>query len=368
MKTIFTLLLILFFFSVERSFAQLYKVLGCADNYGVQNADGTLPDDSSGALGGCFGHGTTFKQVYWQFFYSPSAGEFKQAYTPIGNNNLDLDYIVYDLGSTRPGSLTAATSLKLCGTEWSQIICNNDATYDLPTGPGQPGRQGNLFITTASHYYAIAIIFWQSGTMPYSLSIGAPTLNTGSGDRKLSSSNCNLDIFTSDLLSFEAKATHCMVDIDWMASAESNLEKYEIQSSEGNEGYSTITTVAPAGVNQKYHLQHIPSSTGDISYRLKMVNRDGSSQYSKEVVIKVSCNREWVKVYPNPVKDKLNVNVGNLEDNQTFTNLFDSNGRLLYSRRLTNGTNSIDLKGFSSGIYLLTIKNHTQVQKFKIVK
>jgi len=107
---------------------------------------------------------------------------------------------------------------------------------------------------------------------------------------------------------------------------------------------------------------------GKVYYRLKMIDIDGSFSYSNTIALRLDCNKNLVFVYPNPVSDVLNVNVTNSNENSTTANLFDSDGRLVFAKKLISGTNLIDMKKFPSGLYLLELNNNGEKQHFKIIK
>jgi len=120
---------------------------------------------------------------------------------------------------------------------------------------------------------------------------------------------------------------------------------------------------------QKYSYQDKNPPQGKVYYRLKMTNSDGSFTYSSTIPLNLDCNKSLIVAYPNPVTDDiLNVNVTNSNENATNANLFDSDGRLVYSNKLISGTNSIDMKKFPKGLYFLELNNKSEKQQFKIIK
>src|SRR5262249_41522494 len=107
MRKIFTLLFVLII-SIGKGFSQPgCVVLGCASAHTAIATDGNLPDflvvDAVlDAPGGCF-QGTKTKQIFWEFFFSPSGGDFVQGFKESGGGILlDLDYNVLDMGTTAP--------------------------------------------------------------------------------------------------------------------------------------------------------------------------------------------------------------------------------------------------------------------------
>ena len=99
-----------------------------------------------------------------------------------------------------------------------------------------------------------------------------------------------------------------------------------------------------------------------------MVDIDGKFEYSKTSAITLDCNKSQALVYPNPVKDVLNIKITNLQGNATTARLFDSHGKLIYNGRMIGSTNTINMISFARGIYLLKLISNTKTQNIKIVK
>jgi len=62
-------------------------------------------------------------------------------------------------------------------------------------------------------------------------------------------------------------------------------------------------------------------------------------------------------VYPNPVSDKLNIEIGNEFYEELNLRLFSTSGQLVYNTIFTGS--SIDVSMFSPGIYILEMSNHS---------
>ncbi|MEO8763065.1 MAG: T9SS type A sorting domain-containing protein [Ginsengibacter sp.] len=349
------------------AFSQTCSSLGCAGNYGTINVDGTLSDVSGSTLGaGCI-NSATYKQVFWQFFYSPAGGVFTQAYTPVPNgvDALDLDYIVFDIGTVAPSAIPCPVD----PTAWPDIICNNAGTDDVATGPGVAGAGGNVLTTTAGHYYAIAVTSWQGtsngGVAAYFFTIGNPQL----GGVDLTPANCP-GVLPVTLSSFKAAVNNCNVDLSWEAS-ESNFKNYEVQTSTDGLQFQSIGTISgsqQAGSQKKYTYQYIKPRQGTSYYRLKMLDADGKAQFSKIISAQLACGRNSFIIYPNPVTDFLNVSIDNARNNITLASLFDTNGKLMYSGKMAAGTNMIDMMKFSRGVYWLRLKNNLETKNIKVIK
>ena len=74
---------------------------------------------------------------------------------------------------------------------------------------------------------------------------------------------------------------------------------------------------------------------------------------------------ENLRVYPNPVSDRLNIELASLAKN---VQVIDVSGRIIFSEDLESSSFSLDLSSFNSGIYFLRIETLNGVQNRKIVK
>ena len=373
MKRIFTLLLSLVLLSVGKVFSQADTcvILGCAAQYSGLTTDNALPFRAGGYPGSCYS-ASTYQQIFWEFVFVDASGgltqDFAQTFTPgPGSPGLDIDWVVYlvDPGGNPP----ASTSCPVDHSTWTEVRCSGAAGLGAPAGPGVDLPPVTM---VQNEYYAIGIIINSSGAVPpgpgpnFTFDVGAPTLN----GLPLTALNCPFTFTTLPvhLTSFNAKVANCSVNLDWTAATETDFSNYEVQSSTDGSAFKTIASKPVNGPNQKYSYQDPSPRQGNVYYRLKMVNIDGSFEYSKVIAMKLNCDRSEIVVYPNPVTDILNINITNAQDNETQASLFDNAGRLVHTKNLISGTNTIDMTRFSKGVYLLTLKNNSGIQNIKIVK
>ncbi len=356
MKQKYLLTFLLSICLLAKGYSQNCNSLGCAANYGSQTVDATVADAFADA-GSCYAT-FPYKQAYWQFFYSPSGGNFTQTYTPTSAGDpLDLDYVVFDMGLAGPGSIACPVN----STAFTQAYCNTDFTAGTPTGPGVEAAVA----TIAGHFYAVVIFAWQGAQPVYTFDIGNPQI----GGVDLNALNCP-GVLPVKLSSFDARVNNCIVDLTWDAETEAGFKQYEVQHSKDGRTFTPIATIL-AGTGTAdliYSYQHSNPQPGNNYYRLKMIDADNRSELSKTIAMNINCGRSSILVYPNPVTDFLNISVTNSESTPTTAHLFDNNGKVIYSSKLISGTNTIDMTRYSKGVYLLRLKNDTETQNHKIIK
>ena len=76
-----------------------------------------------------------------------------------------------------------------------------------------------------------------------------------------------------------------------------------------------------------------------------------------------------MKVYPNPTSDFLILNVGNFDLSTLHFELYEINGKLLESKKITSITETISLENLPSSTYFLKVTSkNEEVKIFKIIK
>lgn len=74
-------------------------------------------------------------------------------------------------------------------------------------------------------------------------------------------------------------------------------------------------------------------------------------------------------MYPNPVDDRLNIQMYDVSDQKLTYSIFSNTGRLLKKGELSNSLNVVPLSHLSTGIYLFDISNQNKsVFTKKIIK
>lgn len=76
-----------------------------------------------------------------------------------------------------------------------------------------------------------------------------------------------------------------------------------------------------------------------------------------------------LKVYPNPTRGTLGVEIQGTKEDETITlMLFSSTGAMLYNRQGNTGLNAIDITSYATGIYILKVKIGEEISEYKIIK
>jgi hypothetical protein len=182
----------------------------------------------------------------------------------------------------------------------------------------------------------------------------------------ISGNLCDLSLLPLQLLNFEvAKTTGNVVEISWITAAEVNVLKYEVEASINGGPFMKIGTLAPKGngTPARYNLQDLQANkTGVRLYRLKMIDRDGSVNYSAIRSLKFSEMKfGLVNIFPNPAGNTINISVNTEAREKIILTITNLQGQEVLQKTLVanKGINNFaeDVRHLAQATYIATIKN-----------
>lgn len=165
---------------------------------------------------------------------------------------------------------------------------------------------------------------------------------------------------------FQAHGAGCSVVLDWNTGKELQFDHFEIERGAGK-GFTVVGQVKATGDNSRYTFTDKAATNGLNTYRLKMVDADGSSIYSDIAGAKADCGvTATIAVFPNPTT--ASVQVSGISAGTTLR-LMDVTGRLLSETVATGSTERIDLSSLPAALYhVQVIKDHTVITTAKVSK
>lgn len=171
------------------------------------------------------------------------------------------------------------------------------------------------------------------------------------------------------LINFEAVENENRALLSWATTMESNSGYFDIQKSGDAHIWKTLGRVLAAiksdGLRSYSFIDSNPldeNSTGQILYRLKMADMDGSLAYSRIVSLSFGNNRRTI-LYPNPASGKLYCDPAEAAKITSVT-MINSAGRTML--QCGNAKAGISINTLAPGTYLAQIRKKTgavQVQK-----
>jgi hypothetical protein len=184
-----------------------------------------------------------------------------------------------------------------------------------------------------------------------------------------------LTTFNGNLVNQDAKLT-------WNTASEVNSNMFVLERSVDGKNFEAVGKVKAAGnsVSVKAYqytdkgVLTLVNRLGAIYYRLKVIDNDGSFEYSKTITIKSADNtKDAISVNPNPFTSDLNINIEVANDTKAAYEIVDLNGKTVLSATLNviKGASSINIDGaerLKQGIYFVRVSTDLGTQVFKLVK
>lgn len=141
--------------------------------------------------------------------------------------------------------------------------------------------------------------------------------------------------------------------LQWSTAAELNTKMFEIEQSLDGRIFTRLASVAAAGNGSNtYSIKDVTVYNSKVFYRLKMIDIDGRFTYSAVIWINSEL-AAGVSIYPNPVRNVININVGNEKLLGTRAGIYDVNGRMVQNIILTNRQVQVNAHPLANGMYAI---------------
>lgn len=180
------------------------------------------------------------------------------------------------------------------------------------------------------------------------------------------------------LISFQGNMNkNNKVTLQWKVADNETADRFEVQRSyNGNEFTSIGIVLTTEKVGAENYMFYETVNTSDkVMYRLRMIDKKQDIDFSKILVFqnKTTGSGNLIKVYNNPVNDKLTFSFTSSSTQTVDVKVYDMTGRLQMNQKVNSyeGSNMISLplaSTFKPGLYVVVVNDGTQSQTAKFVK
>ncbi|WP_245964647.1 T9SS type A sorting domain-containing protein [Rufibacter immobilis] len=256
---------------------------------------------------------------------------------------------------------------------------NTTYTYNLPEGFLIFGGEGTGTISV--------IAFLEEGQLNRPLEVSVTATNScGSttSTMQVTVKECvTATPLPVTLINFTATAQNAgKVQLNWATASEINNKEFVVEQSTDGLTFTSAKTVAGGG-NSNVQLNYTATvgapAIGVVYYRLKQVDFDGSSEYSKIVSVQVkgaaaqSSALKLESAYPNPFQDKVTLNLNVTQAGAIKVVFYTLTGQVAYTKEVFSvaGTSLVeinDLSHLAKGMYVVKITWGTQTESLRLVK
>lgn len=156
------------------------------------------------------------------------------------------------------------------------------------------------------------------------------------------------------LTSFTANAYNKTIHTNWQTANELSTHHFIVQHCTDGYSFTDIGNVKAIGEGaNKYGFIDNNPDNGINYYRLKSVDKDGATSFSKVVSVLLTINDSRFTVYPNPAKDYVTIKGCNIASVQVIDNM----GRVVKVLSLMDATNpTLSVNNLPAGVYHLRIQ------------
>uniref|UniRef100_UPI00359492BE ice-binding family protein n=1 Tax=Persicitalea sp. TaxID=3100273 RepID=UPI00359492BE len=171
------------------------------------------------------------------------------------------------------------------------------------------------------------------------------------------------------LVSFNAQKEAQTAVLSWATAEEVNSDRFEVEHSLNGKTWQMIGKVAAKGdTNDKqwYSFTDVNPANGSNLYRLRIVDRDGTFDYSRLKSLEFDINIETA-LYPNPVSERLLLKTDDLKK-ISRVEFYNSMGiAVMQSDSVPNS--GLDVKNLPTGLYVVKVtRTNGSTYTFKVLK
>lgn len=175
---------------------------------------------------------------------------------------------------------------------------------------------------------------------------------------------------------FTASSPDQGIQLNWKVQDNQQVAFFEIQNSADETNFKTVATVAKnaASLQNSYSYKSAKNADREFRpyYRIVLTNVDGAKIFSQVLHLKTDKSGSAVKIYPNPVKDKLFVQFMAPATTEMKIELYNAAGNPVFSasgsaRQGLNEFNFAVPPGVQSGFCFVLVRCGNQVFRQKVL-
>lgn len=166
--------------------------------------------------------------------------------------------------------------------------------------------------------------------------------------------------------------------LNWRTGLEVNFRQFDLERSVGGGAYIHVASIASKGDHSTYTYNDAVTDK-NVSYRLRMLDYDGTYKFSNVVFISNACMQRVVgqmELYPNPVSSEQDITVEYTCDtkySEAQITIQSAEGKILETLPfpIVEGTNvkTISTDKMSKGMYIIQLNQNgkiLQTRKFVV--
>jgi endonuclease I len=158
------------------------------------------------------------------------------------------------------------------------------------------------------------------------------------------------------LRSFEGLYKNNLTFLNWRVEDEKELSHYEVQRSLDGKSFEKIGMIKANNAHDyRFENQISNPLSNRYYYRLKMIDLDGSYDYSKVIAIEVTLKKYVFTLYPNPASKEIKLQFSENVNATIQVSVTDMLGKIWLQQNFTNTTelNTLNINALPTGNYIV---------------
>lgn len=172
--------------------------------------------------------------------------------------------------------------------------------------------------------------------------------------------NCN-NLILPVSIQLQGQKINAVNQLSWMAEDDRSVSSYIVQrkglADADYRNIGSLKSKNAAGINS-YHLSDRSAAPGKNMYRVKIIYTNHRVEYSNVIILSDNAS---ARVYPNPVKEQLHINLTSTSPADFTIELYDIAGRKLFMQDAMSVINSTFIyrrePNVGKGLYIIKIIN-----------
>lgn len=179
------------------------------------------------------------------------------------------------------------------------------------------------------------------------------------------------------LLEFKGAIQNDNGILQWKTDNELNTKSFAVERSTDGRHFSAVGNINAANESGVHYYNYTDANikslgSSIIYYRLRQIDADSKSTYSRIVALTLDKQKSFAMLYPNPSRTDINLTITLAKKDKINWFLTDNNGRVVRNGYYELGAGSsavvIDGRSLSAGNYLLRLNGELLQQTIRIVK
>ncbi len=139
-------------------------------------------------------------------------------------------------------------------------------------------------------------------------------------------------------------------------------DKHKVTSAHTSFGWIEVKDTSYTDVSYDTYINGYPDAVLTLSMADDGSVKKVTYKYHEEILNDSYLSTTYIKLYPNPAKNNLNV----ISKNKVIINFYNSQGSLVKTTSKNKGISTINISDLESGLYILNVINGKHEKNFKI--